>query len=68
MGESGRYYMRRTSTTVSINTVGELREFLVPFTDECEITGLLINYYVQMNGDGALKMRIAADTKEQNQA
>jgi hypothetical protein len=59
--------MRRISTTVvSINTVGDLREFLAPFTDECEVTGLLVNYYVQMNGDGALKVRIAADIKEQN--
>jgi hypothetical protein len=59
--------MRRQSTTaVFISTVGELRQFLAPWTDECEVTGLLVNYYVQMNGDGALKVRIAADTKEQN--
>ena len=59
--------MRRQSTTaVFISTVGELRQFLVPWTDECKIKGLLVNYYVQMNGDGALKVRIAADAKEKN--
>ena len=59
--------MRQTSIC-RINTVGELRRFLNPFDDECEITGLFINYYVQMNGNGALKLRIAADIKKQDES
>jgi len=49
---------------IEIETVGDLRNFLKPFTDEAKITPIGINYRLY-DGDGFLDVTFLDDASQQ---
>ena len=54
------------STLVRLRSVGDIRKFFAPFTDDCPITHIDASYYFDNSESGAVKLECAANTKEQN--